>query len=428
MGRNAELPPELARFRVSRQAGQAGDVGAGEGPDDTGCHVLHIDMDAFFAAVELRTRPELADRPVIVAGDGPRSVVLSANYPARRYGVHSAMPVAGAYRRCPRLTLLTPTPGAYREISRGVMDIFRAVTPQVEPLSLDEAFLDVGGALRRLDRTPAGIAADVREEVAAAYGITCSVGIAPVKFLAKLASSMAKPDGMLAVPAARALEFLHPLPASALHGVGGRTTASLERLGVHTIGDVAHTPLPRLRRAIGAAAAGHVHALAWARDPRPVVADAPEKSLGAEHTFDTDRDSRAEHTRELLRLADRVSSSLRGKRLRARTVAIKVRFADFTTITRSRSVPVPTDVTREIYRCARDLLGECVPPRALVRLLGVRAEGLVDARSGEQLSFAPDGSRWRDAEVAVDDARHRFGAAAVRPASLLPPSGGEDRR
>lgn len=414
MGRNTGLPERLRRFRV------AGDRPVEEWPDDTGCGVLHIDMDAFFAAVELRTRPELVDLPVVVAGDGPRSVVLSANYPARRYGVRSAMPVAVARRLCPTAVYLPPTRGIYSEVSKGVLAIFREVTPLVEPLSLDEAFLDVSGALRRLGTTPARIGADLRARVVAEHGITCSVGVAPVKFVAKLASGMAKPDGMVVVPGPEVLGFLHPLPISALWGVGERTAASLERLGARTVADVAAIPLDRLKRSVGNAAGEHLHALANGEDPRRVVADSPDKSIGAEHTFDTDQDDRNVLARELLRLSDRVAASLRSKGLRGRTVSIKVRYADFTTITRARTTAVPTDVGREIYACAAELFAANVAERSKVRLVGVRIDGLTDGAAGEQLLFDSEAPDWRAAELASDVARSKFGSSAVRPASLLP--------
>ncbi|SNR45263.1 DNA polymerase-4 [Haloechinothrix alba] len=420
MGRSSELHGQSSRFRLPRGGDDAGPL-----PDDTGCGVLHVDMDAFFAAVELRAYPELVAEPVVVAGSSPRSVVMSANYPAREYGIRSAMPVAQARRLCPRATFLTPTRGAYSEVSAGVMAVFRELTPQVEPLSLDEAFLDVSGALRRLNSTPAGIAADIRARVVAEFGITCSVGIAPVKFLAKLASGLAKPDGTVVVPSSEVLDFLHPLPVSALWGVGGRTRAALERAGISTIGDVAATPVSRLKRAVGVAAAEQMHALASGHDPRPVTPDSVEKSFGAEHTFDTDQDDPDVLYRELLRLSEKVAAGIRAKRIRARTVSIKVRFADFTTITRSRSLVEPTDVSREIHGCARALFIQHTPSNALVRLLGVRVEGLVSEDDGEQLSFTSDVPRWRDAEVAADGARSRFGAGAVYPASLLPPESSE---
>jgi DNA polymerase IV len=414
MGKKPGLPPGYERFRVRD----------GYTPDDTGCGLLHVDMDAFFAAVELRSRPELKDRPVIVAGAGPRSVVTSANYPAREFGVRAAMPAAVARRLCPHAVFIPPTHGLYGEVSRGVMAIFRELTPLVEPLSLDEAFLDVSGALRRLNATPVELAGVIRRRVSAEHGITCSVGVAGVKFVAKLASGMAKPDGVLVVPAAQVLEFLQPLPVASLWGVGKRTEESLRRLGFATVADVANAPLSRLRRAVGNAAAEHLHALANGRDARGVVADVPDKSIGAERTFDTDQRDRVVLERELLRLSERVAASLRAKGVRGRTVSIKVRFADFRTITRARTLASPTDVARVIHTIAVTLFGEAAHGLE-IRLLGVRVEGLASGDEPEQLSFERDEPRWRDAEIAADVARSKFGAAAVRPASLLSPGTGE---
>jgi DNA polymerase-4 len=387
-------------------------------PDDTGCRFLHVDMDAFYASVELRTRPELADKPVVVAGGGPRSVVAAANYPARKFGVRSAMPLGAAKRLCPQLVCLPPTPGIYSEVSRGVMAIFRELTPLVEPLSLDEAFLDVQGSLRRLNTTPARIGVAIRRRVAAELGLNCSVGAAEVKFVAKLASGMAKPDGMVVVPAGETGAFLDPLPVSALWGVGKRTEEHLRQLGLDTVADVARAPLPRLRRALGTAVGEQLHALANGRDPRAVVTDSPDKSIGAEVTFDVDQHDRGVLGLELLRLSERVAGSLRRKGVRGRTVSIKVRFADFKTITRARTVPAGTDVAREIHSTTVDLLNEHAGAGA-VRLIGIRVDGLDDGEAGQQLTFESAEPRWRDAEVAADVARSKFGATAVRPASLI---------
>lgn len=408
MGKKPGLPPGYERFRVTEQ----------NTPDDTGCGLLHVDMDAFFAAVELRTRPELADKPVIVAGSGPRSVVTSANYPAREFGVRAAMPAAVARRLCPNAVFIPPSHGLYGEVSRGVMAIFRELTPLVEPMSLDEAFLDVSGALRRLDATPVGLAQLIRRRVHAEHGITCSVGVAGVKFVAKLASGMAKPDGVLVVPAGQTLTFLHPLPVAALWGVGRRTEENLRQLGFSTIAQVAAAPLNRWRRAVGTAAAEHLHALANGRDERGVVVNAPDKSIGAEHTFDTDQRDPRVLERELLRLSERVAAALRARHLRGRTVSIKVRFPDFRTITRARTLAAATDVARVVHTTALALLTEAAAD-AEIRLLGVRVDGLTSDDEPEQLSFEAGEPRWRDAEIAADVARSKFGAAAVRPASLL---------
>jgi DNA polymerase-4 len=402
VGRSADLP---------RPAG----AGSGAAPaDDTGCGVLHVDMDAFYASVEIRHRPELQNRPVIVAGGGTRGVVLSANYLAREYGVRAAMPGAVARRRCPHAVFVPPEFSRYHETSAAVMAVFRSVTPLVEPLSLDEAFLDVSGALRRLGVGAAEVGQRIRARVKAEQGITCSVGVATTKFIAKLAAGLAKPDGLMVVPADGVLDMLHPLPVSALWGVGERTAAQLERLGLHTVGELAATPLPTLRRAVGVAAAEHLAALAAGRDDRAVIPDVAEKSIGAERTFDP-----AVLHRQLLGLAERTAMSLRHRGMVCRCVAIKVRYADFSTVTRSRTLPVATDVAQHIYRTAIDLFDRL--DARPVRLVGVRAEQL-DAQDGAagQLSLGEPEHGRRDAELAADAARGRFGSAAVRPASLLP--------
>ncbi|GAA3840347.1 DNA polymerase IV [Saccharothrix violaceirubra] len=382
--------------------------------------MLHVDMDAFYASVEIRDDPSLAAKPVIVGGTANRGVVASANYLAREYGVRSAMPTAHARRLAPHAVFVSPNFARYQEVSRGVMSIFRDVTPLVEPLSLDEAFLDVGGALRRLRTTSAGVAALVRARVEETYGITCSVGVAPTKFLAKLASGMCKPDGLMVVPRSEVSEFLHPLPVSALWGVGARTAEQLAQVGLDTVADVAAASLPRLRRLLGISLAEHLHALAQGHDDRPVVPTVREKSIGAEETFEVDHYDRELLKLELLRLAERSTTTLRSRGLRGRTVSIKVRFADFTTITRSRTLPTPTDVTQEVYRTAVVLLHDHVPPGA-IRLVGVRIEQLVERGEGEQLLLGTPEHGWRQADQAADLARTKFGTTAVRPASLLTP-------
>ncbi len=354
----------------------------GEGRAD-GCTVLHVDMDAFFASVEVRRRPELAGTPVIVGGAGNRGVVTSATYEARRYGVHAAMPTARALRLCPTATVLPGDMALYAEVSRSVMALFRSITPLVEPLSLDEAFLDVSGAGRRLGDA-AQIGEYLRARVFDEQGITCSVGVAGTKFVAKLASSWSKPDGLLVVRPPEVMDFLHPLPVGALWGVGPKTEEILLRLGLRTVGELAHVPKRTLQRALGAAAGGHLHELSWGRDPRRVVPDEPERSTGAEETFATDIDDPAVIHRELLHLAERTAGRLRSIDCLARTVSIKVRFADFATITRSRTLDVPTDVGQELYDTARALFDALGLDRARIRLVGVRAERLVDAGSAPQ--------------------------------------------
>ena len=367
-----------------------------DAPDDTGCSILHVDMDAFYASVETRDRPELDGKPVIVGGTGTRGVVLSATYEARAFGVRSAMPATHARRLCPQAVFLPPRHALYGQVSREVMAVFRAVTPEVEPLSLDEAFLDVAGAGRRLG-PPAVIGALIREQIWQQQGITCSVGIAPVKFVAKIASARCKPDGMLLVPSDGVLGFLHPLPAGALWGVGDKAERILARLGLRTIGDIAHIPLATLQRELGAAAGSHLHDLAWGRDPRRVTPRREEKSVGAEETFETDVDDPEVIRRELLRLSERTARALRRAGCVARTISVKLRLASFKTITRSKTLDEPTDVARHIYAVARGLYqGSGLNQRARLRLVGVRASGLRSA-AGYATQLAFDGMPQRDA-------------------------------
>jgi len=408
-----------------RQLDRAGLPGAtapraGDGltEDDTGCTVLHVDMDAFYASVELIDAPHLRGLPVIVGG-GSRGVVLSATYEARRFGVHSAMPMGRARRTCPQAVVVEPRHHRYSEVSRGVMEVFRSITPLVEPISLDEAFLDVSGAIRRLG-SPAAIGQLIRDRIADEQRITCSVGVAGTKFVAKLASGRAKPDGLLVVPVDQTVTFLHRLPVGALWGVGERTEATLQRLGLRTVADLAHTPVETLERALGPAAGHHLHDLSWGRDERHVVPEQAEKSIGAEETFARDVDDPQVALRELLRLSERVAARVRAAECVGRTVVLKVRFADFTTITRSRTLSEPTDVGRVIHTTVRDLFTGLGLDRARLRLVGVRLEGLTDAAAGHhQLTFGEKEHGWRDAERAVDAATARFGAGSVRPASLV---------
>ncbi len=391
--------------------------------DDTGCHILHADMDAFYASVEIRDRPELAGLPVIVGAVGNRGVVLSASYRARAFGVRSAMPVSQARRLCPQAIFVPPRHREYAATSRQVMAIFGAITPEVEPLALDEAFLDVSGALRRLGSIggPAAIAALIRAQVAQQQGITCSVGVAPCKFVAKIASARCKPDGLLVVPQSRLLDFLHPLPVAALWGVGERTGEGLARMGLQTVGDIAHTPVDTLQRALGAAQGAHLAALAWGVDERRVTAHVPDKSIGAEETFPVDIDDPEQIRRELLKLSGRTAQGLRAGGYAARTISVKLRLANFKTMTRSRILPYPTDVAREIYATACSLYAAAgLDHGAQLRLVGVRASGLVPAAAANtQLTFDDRPVGWREAERAMDKIATRFGAGTVRPAALV---------
>jgi DNA polymerase-4 len=410
MGRSADLPRTAGLF---------------DG-DDAGCTMLHVDMDAFFASVEIKKRPELRGRPVVVGG-GQRGVVAAASYEARRYGVRSAMSMSQALRRCPDAVVLPPDRAAYSAASAQVMGILRDITPLVEPLSLDEAFLDVAGAVRLRGR-PGLIAAAIRDRIAAELGLTCSVGVAPTKFVAKLASARCKPNGMLVVPVARVLDFLHPLPVTALWGVGERTAEPLHRLGIRTIGELAALPFDTLRRAVGTAGAEHLAALAQGIDPRPVHPHEVEKSISADRTLDADLTADAEVRRELLRLAEEVGSRVRNRGFAARTVGIKIRFADFRTVTRVRTLPAWTQSTAEIFETAVELYAALGLDRPRIRLVGVKCESLREADSiAEQLTLDLAGAQPHalprtTPDRAVDAARARFGAGAVRPGSLLAPT------
>ncbi len=398
-------------------------VRRGWGDNDDGCSILHVDMDAFFASVELLRRPDLRGRPVIVGGAG-RSVVLAATYEARAFGVHSAMPMSAARRLCPQAVVIPPDRRAYTEASRRVMEILADVTAIVEQVSVDEAYLDVSGARRRLG-TPAQVGALVRRRVRAELGLACSVGVAATKSVAKLASGMAKPDGLLVVPRGAAVRMLHSLPVEALAGVGEATRDRLARWGMTTVAEVAAADLPLLQRILGVAAGRHLHDLAWGRDPRPVVPHRPERSVGAETTFDVDRTDLAWIEARLLELADRTARELRDRDLLARTVSVKVRTADWQTLTRSRTLVAPTDVSQEIFGAARELLGGVDLAGRAVRLVGVRAEGLAPAATRQPtLEEAVDGPGRRAAERAMDDVRRRFGTSALGPGSTIdgPPS------
>jgi len=389
------------------------------GPDDDGCSILHVDMDAFYASASLLSRPELKGTPVIIGGGGNRGVVLSATYEARAFGVASAMPIARARRLCPQAAVVAPDYARYERISQAVMAVFASVTPIVEPLSMDEAFLDVSGARRRLG-TGRQIAQQIRDTISDEQGISCSVGVASTKFIAKLASGLAKPDGLLVVPEAEVVSFLHQLPVGALWGVGERTEEALQRLGLRTVADIAHTPVDTLRRALGDNAGPALHELAWGRDSRSVVPTHRERSIGADETFSYDVDDPAYIHRELLKLSDRTAARVRAAGMVGRTVTVKVRFSDFTTITRSRTLRDPTDVSRDIFATALTLYDGLGLQRVRLRLVGVRMTGLMDSAEAPIQGMLDEPEHgWRDADRAVDRAGARFGAGAVRPASLV---------
>jgi len=378
-------------------------------------------MDAFFALVEVRENPSLAGKQVIVGYDGNRGVVLSATYEARKLGVHSAMPMSRALRLAPNAIVVEPDHEKYSEVSENVMAIFESITPLVQPLSVDEAFLDISGA-QKLMGTPSQIGEVIRARVSDEQGITCSVGVASTMFVAKLATNFAKPDGLHVVPADKVIEFLHPLPIGALWGVGEKTAEQLSRLGLVNVSDIANTPVKTLARVVGQAAAEHLYELSWGRDPRTVTPNQAEKSIGAERTFESDIDDPEEILAQILDLSNKVAKRLRAANYFSRTITIKVRFADFTSVTRSKSLPSSTDLATDIYATSKSLFEAMHLQRARIRLVGVRATGLVPtSESSVQLEFSNRDSGWREAEDAMDQVSLKFGNSAVKPARLIKP-------
>lgn len=394
----------------------SGRIVSPEGADDAGTRILHVDMDAFYAAVAVLDEPDLRGLPLIIGAPDGRSVVSSASYEARRYGVRAAMPVSQAIRLCPAARIVSPDFRRYQEVSRQVMTIFESFTPLVEPLSVDEAFLDVQGA-RRLWGRPARIAALIRERVADEVGITCSVGVAATKHVAKMASTMAKPDGMLVVAAADTQDFLAPRPVRSMWGIGPKAAEALEARGIRTIRDIRESSDEMLERAVGSALGRRIAELARGEDPRSVETTRVEKSIGHEETFDVDITDREVLRAELLRLADRVAMRLRRAQWETHTVSIKIRFDDFTTVSRSQTLPEPTAVGQRIGTAAQALF-EQIDRRSPVRLVGVRAERLQPAGGGA-FALWDDDEDWRRVEGALDDARTRFGNATVTRARHL---------
>lgn len=401
-------------------------------PGGTATPLLHVDMDAFYASVLLRDRPDLVGQPVIVGG-GHRSVVLAASYPAREFGVRSGMTGVEARKLCPQVVSLAPDYDAFTAVSRSVMAVFRRITPVVEAISFDEAFLDVRGSARRLG-DPASIADRVRATVHDEQGITCSVGVAASVSVAKLASRRAKPDGVVVVRPADVVTFLHGLDVGDLYGVGEKTATLLHERGFRTVADLAHTPVADLQASLGTALGLQLHHLAWGTDRdrlapgNPGVfgyggrtgTTEPDRSMGAQETFPRDSDDRDVVLREVLRLTARVTARLRKADVVGRTVTLTVRFSDFRTITRSRTLPEATDVTQEVYATAVLLYDALGLRRQRIRLVGVRVENLLPrARVHHQGVLGERDPGWRDADRAVDRAVTRFGSAAVRPASLL---------
>ncbi|MDQ3986921.1 MAG: DNA polymerase IV [Actinomycetota bacterium] len=384
--------------------------------------ILHVDMDAFYAAVETIKDPSLVGRPVVVGGMGNRGVVTSASYEARTFGVKSAMPIVTARRLCPHAAYLPNDFTAYQDYSHRIQEVFLSYSPLVEPLSLDEAFIDVSGSIK-LFGDPVTIAKAIKKDVSA-IGLTCTVGVGYSKFIAKLASARAKPDGLLKVGQSEIESWLHPLPVTALWGVGEQTAEALRRLGLKTVGDVARLSKRTLERSLGNAVGAHLHELANGIDDRQVTPYEPAKSVGSENTYEHDLDNEDDVLREVLRLAERTAGRLRAKRLCARTVTLKIRFSNFKTITRSKTLAEATASGTELYEVARDLYLRLSPERPRIRLLGVAGTGLVPGPPKRQLDLlgAGDVTTKRDEVTrAVDDIRVRFGETALSPAALLDP-------
>lgn len=379
--------------------------------------ILHVDMDAFYASVAVREDPSLAGKPVAVGGGAPRGVITSASYEARAFGVRSAMPTVRARRLCPDLIVVSPDFAMYGVESRAVMDIFLSFTPIVEAISLDEAFLDISGSVR-LFGEPVRIAERVRERIKAERNLVASVGVAPNKLLAKLASKRAKPDGICHVPATDVRAFLDPMDVREMWGIGDVTADALDRLGVRTVADIRALPDGVLERAFGPNQAEHLDRVSRGEDGRSVVPYEPAKQVSAEQTFERDLDAPDHIRRELLRLSDRVASRLRAEGFGTRTITIKVRFSDFRTITRSKTLAEPTDVAAKVYATARDLYGSLKLFRPRIRLLGVAAGNLVQGDLPEQLHLGEQPDPWRAADRAVDTIRSRFGRDEIERAAV----------
>ncbi len=380
----------------------------------TGATVLHADLDAFYASVEQRDDPRLRGRPVIVGG----GVVLACSYEAKARGVHSAMNGRQARRLCPEAVVVPPRMAAYTAASRAVFEIFRRTTPLVEGLSVDEAFLDVGG-LRRLAGQPVDIAARLRREVREQVGLPITVGVARTKFLAKVASGVAKPDGLLVVPPEQELAFLHPLPVERLWGVGPVTAAKLRDRGIRSVGQVAGLGEATLVSLLGSGAGRHLHALAHNRDPRRVQVGRRRSSMGAQHALGRAPHSPADLDATLAGLVDRVTRRMRGASRSGRTVVLRLRFADYTRATRSHTLRKATADTAPLLAAARSLLRAALPEidRRGVTLIGVSVGNLDDAPVQPPLPFERDPGA--DLDAAVDAVRSRFGSTALTRATLL---------
>ena len=379
--------------------------------------ILHVDMDAFYASVAEKDNPKLKGKAVVV-GAGRRGVVSSANYEARKFGIRAAMPVYKAKALAPHAIFISPDMARYEEVSSQVMKIFEEVTPLVEPISLDEAFLDVTGS-KRLLGSGRQIADLIRRRVEEQEGITCSVGIAHNKFIAKIASNHCKPNGVLEIDPEKVLDFLHPLAAKEIWGVGPKTNEQLMKMGLLTVGDIANTPRSTLIRVLGQASGSSLYELAWGRDYRDVETEQVEKSISASETFDLDLDSQEEILKEFLRLTERGVERMREKGFATNTISIKVRFADFKTISRSKTVDLPITGTQEIFEVVKNLYLSLNLDRVLIRLVGISLDSLVEDEDVKQLTLGERATGWRQADKAIDRIKGRFGSGSLRPARLV---------
>ena len=379
--------------------------------------ILHVDMDAFYASVAEKDNPKLKGKAVVV-GAGRRGVVSAANYEARKFGIRAAMPVYKAKALAPHAIFISPDMARYEEVSIAVMKIFEEVTPLVEPISLDEAFLDVTGS-KRLLGSGRQIADLIRRRVEEQEGITCSVGIAHNKFIAKIASNHCKPNGVLEIDPEKVLDFLHPLAAKEIWGVGPKTNEQLMKMGLLTVGDIANTPRSTLIRVLGQASGSSLYELAWGRDYRDVETEHIEKSISASETFDLDLDSQEEILKEFLRLTERGVERMREKGFATNTISIMVRFADFKTISRSKTVDLPITGTQEIFEIVKNLYLSLNLDRVLIRLVGISLDSLVEDEDVKQLILGERTTGWRQADKAIDRIKGRFGAGSLRPARLV---------
>jgi DNA polymerase IV len=377
--------------------------------------ILHADLDAFYASVEQRDDPRLRGRPVIVGG----GVVLAASYEAKAQGVRTAMGGTQARRLCPRAVVVPPRMGAYAQASKDVFEVFRQTTPLVEGLSIDEAFLDVGG-LRQISGTPAEIAVRLRRQVREQVGLPITVGVARTKFLAKVASGVAKPDGLLVVPPDGELEFLHPLPVERLWGVGPVTAAKLRGCGVRTVGEVAGLGEPTLVSLVGQAAGRHLQALADNRDPRPVDIGRRRRSIGSQRALGRSPKSPADLDAAVIALVERVTGRMRKAGRTGRTVVLRLRFDDFSRATRSHTLPWPTSHTLTILDTARGLLAAAMPMirRQGITLVGIAVANLDDS-GAIQLTLPFDRHGGSALDATLDQVRSRFGNDAITRAVLL---------